>query len=396
MNASPITEDAGPLIFLLAGEHSGDALGARLMDALLRRTGGRIRFAGVGGPMMEARGLQSLFPMSEIAVIGVAEIVPRLPALLRRIRQTAAAANRMRPDAVVSIDTPDFSFRVQRRLGALDTCRIHYVAPQVWAWKPWRAKALAAVLDRLLVMLPFEPPLFERYGLSTTFVGHPVIESGADRGDGPRFRARHGIPAGSRVLCLLPGSRMGEVRRMLPAFAGAAGRLAERFPGLVTVLPTMPGVARYVVEQVAGWRTPPLVLDNDGEKYDAMASADAALAASGTVALELALAGTPSVIGYRMSPLTWRIVRAMVKVEYANIVNILLGREAVPERLQDGCTPEALASAAARLIEDPAAAAAQRDACAEAIAMLRDPEALPSDRAAEAVLACLGTGGKKR
>lgn len=389
MSAPRPAGNEGPLVFLIAGEPSGDALGARLMDALVRRTGGRIRFAGIGGPMMEARGLRSLFPMSEIAVMGVAEILPRLPAILRRIRRTADAARRMGPDAVVTIDSPDFCFRVLRRLRRLDTRRIHYVAPQVWAWKPWRAKAMASLLDRLLVMLPFEPSLFERHGLPTTFVGHPVIESGAGAGDGTGFRARHGIAADAPLLCLLPGSRMSEVRRMLPPFAGAAARLAARFPGLVAVLPTMPGVARHVVKQIAGWPAPPLVIEGSEEKYDAMAAADAALAASGTVALELALAGTPSVIGYRMNPLTWRVVRAMVRVEYANIVNILLEREAVPECLQDRCTPETLSAAVASLLEDPAAATAQRSACAEALAMLRDTAGPPSDRAAEAVLSCL-------
>lgn len=379
----------GPLIFLVAGEPSGDVLGAHLMDALLRRTDGRARFTGVGGPMMQERGLESLFPITDIAVMGLAEVVPRLPLVLRRIRETAAAAIRLRPDAVVSIDSPDFSFRVQRRLKRLNVPRIHYVAPQVWAWKPRRAKQVATLVDHLLTLLPFEPPLFERYGLACTFVGHPVIESGADAGDGPGFRTRRGIARDAPLLCLLPGSRMGEVRRMLPPFAGAVARLAEQFPGLAVVLPTVPGVAGYVRAQTAAWPLPPIIVENNGAKYDVMAAANAALAASGTVALELALAGTPSVIGYRMHPFTWHLVKVMVKVDYANIVNLLLKREAVPERLQERCSPDSLADAVATLLRDRAAVEAQRAACAEALAMLRHPDALPSDRAAAAVLACI-------
>jgi lipid-A-disaccharide synthase len=380
----------GPLVYLMAGEASGDALGARLMAALKAQTGGDIRFAGVGGLRMQAEGLKSLFPMDEIAVMGLAEVLPRIALIRRRIRETAADIQATRPDAIVGIDAPGFTFRVQQSLGpAIPAARIHYVAPSVWAWKPWRAKKAAALLDHLLVLLPFEPPLFERHGLPASFVGHPVIESGADRGDGAGFRVRHGIAADAKLVCLLPGSRAGEVTRMLPVLRGAAGLLGERFPGLAVVLPTMPGVAARVRAAVADWPVAPVVLEGDAEKYDAFAAADAALAASGTVALELAMAGAPSVIGYRMNALTWRLVKAMVRVQYVNIVNLLLEREAVPELLQYACTPARLAEAAARLIEEPKAAEAQRKACRRAIAMLRDPDALPSDRAAEIVLRCI-------
>lgn len=391
MNDSVAREDGpGPLIYLMAGEPSGDVLGARLMAALKRRTGGRVRFAGVGGTAMAAEGLESLFPMTDISVMGLAEVLPRISAVLRRIRETAADVVRCRPDAVVSIDAPGFTFRVQQRLGPhCPVSRIHYVAPTVWAWKPWRAKKAAALLDRLLVLLPFEPPLFERHGLTTSFVGHPVIESGADAGDGPGFRVRHGIAADAPLLCLLPGSRVGEVKRMLPVMAGAVAGLAGRFPGLALALPTVPAVAGLVRETVARWPVAPVVVETDGEKYDAMAAANAAMAASGTVSLELALAGTPTVIGYRMNALTWRVVKSMVRVRFASIVNLLLEREAVPELLQDACTPARMAEAVARLIEEPAAAEAQRAACRKAMAMLRDPDMSPSDRAASVVLGCL-------
>jgi lipid-A-disaccharide synthase len=374
----------------MAGEPSGDVLGARLMAALKRRTGGRVRFAGVGGTAMAAEGLESLFPMTEISVMGLAEVLPRISAVLRRVRETAADVVRRRPDAVVSIDAPGFTFRVQQRLGPhCPVSRIHYVAPTVWAWKPWRAKKAAALLDHLLVLLPFEPPLFERHGLTTSFVGHPVIESGADAGDGPGFRVRHGIAADAPLLCLLPGSRAGEVKRMLPVMAGAVVGLAGRFPRLTLVLPTVPAVSGLVRDTVARWPLAPVVVETDGEKYDAMAAANAAMAASGTVSLELALAGTPTVIGYRMNALTWRVVKSMVRVQFASIVNLLLEREAVPELLQDACTPARMAEAVARLIEEPAAAEAQRAACRKAMAMLRDPDMSPSDRAASVVLGCL-------
>ncbi len=381
--------DGGALIFLVAGEPSGDVLGARLMRALKEETGGRVRFAGVGGPRMAAEGLDSLFPMSDLTVMGLAEVLPRLPRLIRRIRQTARTAREMRPAAVVTIDAPDFSFRVAKRLKGAGIPLVHYVAPTVWAWRPGRARKIARILDHLLVLLPFEPPYFEREGLSCDFVGHPVIESGADKGDGEAFRRSHGIDPEAPVVCVLPGSRHSETSRLLPVFSETLRRLAETNPAVQVVVPAAPSVAGEVAAAAAAWPFPALVILDEAEKYAAFAAADAALAASGTVSLELALAGTPTVIAYRLSPLTAWIGRRLIRVRFVSLANIVLDREVVPEFLQERCRPDLLAPALGGLLNDPEVRQRQIDGAREAVAQLGGDGPLPSRRAARAVLSVL-------
>ena len=376
----------GELIFVIAGEPSGDGIGGRLMAALRARAGGRVRFAGIGGPAMTAAGLDSLFPMSELAVMGVIEVVPRVPRLLRRMRETAAAIRRERPAAVVSIDAPAFCFGVWRRLRGAGIPLIHYVAPTVWAWRPGRARKYARTIDHLMTLLPFEPPYFEREGLSCTFVGHPVLESGADGADGAGFRARHGLGDRGKVLGVLPGSRRGEVMRLMPHFGAAVARLADRFPGLEVVVPAIPALVPEIEAASRSWPVRPLVTSDVESKFDAMAACDAAIAASGTVSLELALAGVPMVIGYRLNPVTMVLVRRMIRVKYANLINLLLDRPAIPELLQGACRGEMLADAAQRLLDDEGARADQRAAAGEALAMLSAGDTSPSDRAAGVVL----------
>ncbi|HYC04846.1 MAG TPA: lipid-A-disaccharide synthase [Azospirillaceae bacterium] len=382
-----MTVDA-PLIFLLAGEPSGDVLGARLMAALKQETGGRVRFAGVGGERMVAEGLESLFPMAELTLFGLAELLPKLPNLIRRLSQTTRAVLEMRPDAVVTIDAPDFCFRIARRVKKArpDIRFVHYVAPTVWAWRPGRAAKIARFLDHLLALLPFEPPWFEKVGLPCSFVGHPVVEGGADRGDGPAFRARHGIPDAARLVTVLPGSRRSEVTRLLPDFGATLALLAPTHPGLHVVVPTVPQVAGLVREAVASWPVPVLVVEGDAEKYGAFAASEVALAASGTVALELALARLPAVIAYRIHPLTYRLYRRLITVRYVNLVNIMLDRPLVPELLQEDCTPPKLAEAFGRLLDDPAARTAQIDGVAEVARWLGQGDDPPSHRAARVVL----------
>jgi len=387
--AGAIPGDAS-LGFLIAGEPSGDAIGARLMAALKRRCHDRIRFAGIGGEQMQAQGLQSLFAMSELSLMGVAEVLPRIPALFRRMGETAAAVRAAAPDALVSIDVPGFCFGVWRRLKGSGVPLIHYVGPTVWAWRPWRVRKFARVLDHLMVLFPFEPPFFERAGLPCNFVGHPVLESGAGDGDGAAFRARHGIPPDAPVVCLLPGSRRSELARLLPPFAEAVEILAKRFPALRMVVPAGPGWADALAAACRDWPVDVLVLADGNEKFHAMAASTAALAASGTVALELALAGVPMVIAYRVNWATYQVVRRMVKVKYANLINLLLDRPAVPELLQDDCRGGRLAAAVARLLDDGAARDEQRAVGAEAVAALRAGDAAPSDYAAETVLRIIG------
>ncbi len=383
-----------PLIFLIAGEPSGDALGGHLMAALRRATGGRVRFAGVGGESMKEEGLDSLFSIAELSILGVFEIAPRIPQLFARMRQTAAAARRLAPAAVVSIDAPAFSHGVWRRLQGSGIPLIHYVAPTVWAWRSGRVKKFARYLDHLMVVLPFEPPLFERAGLGCTFVGHSVLESGAADGDGPGFRARHDIAPGDTLLCVLPGSRRGEIKRLLPPFGDALSLLARRIPGLHAVLPAVSQLTEQVSRASAQWPLPVTVTSGAAEKFDAMAASDAAMAASGTVTLELALAGVPTVVAYRINPLTYRVVKRMVTVKYVNMVNLLLDRPVVPELLQDDCRSELLADQVIRLLRDETARRSQGRAVAEAVAMLRPDHGAPSACAAKTVLRVIAERAK--
>lgn len=377
-------------LFLIAGEPSGDLLGARLMAALRARADRPVRFVGVGGERMVAEGLETLFPMADLAVMGVLAAVARLPLLIDRIDRTVVAIRDLHPAAIVTIDAPGFCFRVGKRLRrsrhpAREVPLIHYVAPSVWAWRPKRARKVAEFLDHLLALLPFEPPWFEREGLACTFVGHSIIEGGADRGDGAAFRARHAIAPDARLLVVLPGSRTSEVRWLLPDFRATLALLAPRYPGLVVVVPVVAHLATRVRAAVADWPVPTLVTEGDTDKYGAFAAAEAALAASGTVALELALARLPAVIAYRLNRLAGAIYRRMIHTKYVNLVNIMHGREVVPELLQDKCRPERLAAAVSRLLDDPAARQEQIDGLTTVDEWLGAGGTPPSRRAAEVV-----------
>jgi len=378
------------LIYVIAGEPSGDLLGGRLMAGLKARTGGTVQFAGIGGESMRAEGLDSLFPMAELTVMGLVEVLPRIPRILRRVRETVADIGARRPDAIVTIDSWGFTGRVQKTCQDLypDIPRIHYVAPMVWAWKPQRAKKLAKVLDLLMTLLPFEPEWFEREGLRSVHVGHPVIESGAGQGDGTAFRARHGIAADAKVLVALPGSRQSETNLLLPVFADTLTRLARSHPDLVVVVPTVETVADKVRAAAATWPLRAVVVDNRAEKYDAFAAGTAALAASGTVALELALAGLPAAILYRVSPVTAFIARRFMgfKIKWATLVNMVLDKAVMPEFLQEDCLPEQVAPVVARFLDDSADRAARRADMEEAMARLGYGGPSPSDRAAATVL----------
>ena len=386
---------AARCIMLVAGEPSGDLLGARLMAALKLRTLGRIQFIGVGGELMAEQGLRSIFPMRELSVMGLVEVLPRARRLLARLGETERAARTLNPDAIVTIDSPGFSFRLARRLHDLPVPLIHYVAPTVWAWRPQRARAVARLYDHLMVLFPFEPAWFERELLATRFVGHPLVESGADRGDGTAFRRRHGIAADARVIAILPGSRVGEVQRHLPTFGETLGRLRERFPGLQAVTVTVPPVAELVKAAAQTWPIRATVIEAAADKYHAFAAADVALAASGTVTLELSLARCPTVLAYRVNPLTAWIARRLITVRFVGMVNILLDRAVMPELLQAECRPDRLAEALTQLLIDPAARANQIDAGAEVAAALGAGGEPPSLRAADCVLHALTLGPRR-
>jgi lipid-A-disaccharide synthase len=358
-----------------------------------------VRFAGIGGERMAAEGLESLVPQAELALFGVFELLPHLPNLLRRMDQTVAEIVRLKPDAVIGIDSPGFTVRVAKRVrtAAPETPLIHYVAPTVWAWKPGRARKYAAIYDHLLVLLPFEPPYFEREGLPCTFVGHAVVESGAGQGDAARFRGKHGISPAKRVLTVLPGSRRGEVSRLLPIFRETVERLLPTHPNLVVVVPTVATVRESVSATVAAWPLQTIVVEGDAEKYDAFAASEAALAASGTVALELALSSLPAVIAYRLGRLTVALYRRFITVKYVSLVNLMLDRMLVPELLQEDCRPDRLAAVVGRLLDDPAARREQIEGVGEVARWLgAGAEAPPSERAAHAVLDVVAKGKRPR
>ncbi len=376
------------LIYLLAGEHSGDVLGARLIAALRKRVPD-VAFAGIGGPRMAAAGFSSLFPMRDLAVMGLVEVLPRLWHLRRRMDETVADIKARRPAIVVTIDSPGFALRLLRRLAPLGVKRVHYVAPQVWAWRERRVRDFPGLWDRLLCLLPFEPAYFARFGLDARFVGHPVLESGADHGDGARFRASHGIAPGAPVVILMPGSRPSEAGRLLPIYGATLARLAARFPDLVPVVPAAGAVAEMVGRAASDWPLRPHVVSDIAEKHDAFAAAAAALTKSGTSTLELALASVPMAVTYRVNALTAMIARRLIRVPHVAMVNLLAGREVVPELLQENCTPERLAATLVRLIEDNETKAAQRAAFRAVMTSLKPPAGLPSDAAAAAILEVL-------
>lgn len=376
--------NVSPLVFLIAGEPSGDVLGSRLMAALKKQTSGRVRFAGVGGELMKGEGLVGLFPMSELSLMGLAEILPHIPRLRRRIGETVDQVIKQRPAAVVTIDSPGFNFRVAKRLKGRGIPLIHYVAPTVWAWKPWRARRFAGVFDHLLALLPFEPPYFEAEGLSCTFVGHPVVEGLS--GDGEAFRRRYGISSEETLVCVLPGSRHGETSRLLPVFGETMAILGKSINKLRIVTPTVKTVKEEVAAAVGGWPVPALVIEDEIDKYGAFAACNAALAASGTVSLELAKAGAPMVIAYKVNPITAWLVRRLIRVRFVSLVNIILDRQAVPELLQRDCRPDKLAAALETLLGDEAARRAQTEATATALAKLGRNGPPPSERAAGVIL----------
>jgi lipid-A-disaccharide synthase len=373
-------------LYIVAGEASGDVLGARLM-ARLRAMRPDLSFAGIGGDRMAEQGLESLFPMRELALMGLLEVLPNLRSLARRMDQTVADIAARRPAALVTIDSPGFALRLAKRIKPMGIPVIHYVAPQVWAWRQGRVKEMAHRLDRILALLPFEPPFFERAGIPVTFVGHPVLESGADQGNAARFRAAHGIRPEERVVLVMPGSRRTEIRRLLPIFGEALRLLSARVPGLRPVVPLAGPVEEAVRQAAAGWAPGPILVRDLAEKHDAFAAASAGLIKSGTSSLEVALAGVPMAVGYRVNPITAEIVRRLVKVRYASIVNLLADAPVIPEYIQQDCRPDRLAAELERLLTDSAAAEAQRAGFARVLSMLRPPAGgSPSEAAARAVL----------
>lgn len=379
-------------VFLVAGEPSGDRLGGALMEGL-RSLDPQVQFDGVGGPLMQAQGLQSRFPMAELSVMGLVEVLPKFFHLKRRISETAQAVLDTQPDVLITIDSPDFSLRVAKLVKASSTIRtVHYVAPSVWAWRPGRADKMAKVIDHVLALLPFEPPYMERAGMECDFVGHPVVNEPVATGeDIAAFRLAYDLGEAPIVLTL-PGSRGGEIDRLAPVFGDALRLYLQDSPDTRVVVPTVAHMVDVVTEHVRSWPGNPVVVDprnmpsDDAvtQKRSAFAAADLALAASGTVSLELAAQATPMVIAYKLSWLTQKMAERMVKLDTVTLVNLVSDTRTVPECLLDDCQPEQIAAALRQVADAPTA---QRDAMATTMERLGRGGEAPGLRAAKAVLA---------
>ena len=367
-------------IYLIAGEPSGDRLGAALMAGLTSLHPG-VTFSGVGGPLMQAEGLTSLFPMEELSIMGIAEVLPKYLHLKRRIAEVAAKVAATHPDALITIDSPDFCFRVAKLVKAANPAQrtIHYVAPSVWAWRPGRAAKMATYIDHVLALLPFEPPYMTAHGMTCDFVGHPVV---AEPVATPQ-------PQAAPLLLALPGSRQSEVTRLMPIFGQVTGQLAQTHPGLRVALPTVRGVADAVRHLAASWPVTPDIIENADQKRQAFADATVALAASGTVSLELAANRCPMVIAYDMNPVTLWLMRRAALIDTVTLVNLVSGTRHVPEFIGPRCTPALIAPALADLMSNGPAREAQIMAMQTTMQRLGQGAEAPGLRAARSVIAAI-------
>jgi lipid-A-disaccharide synthase len=389
MSAAPAANPPGPHVFLVAGEESGDRLGAALIAALKRATQGRARFSGVGGAHMAQEGLHSLYALGDVAIMGFASIPMSLPKILVRIRETADAVIAAKPDVLVIIDSPEFTHRVARRVRArVPTIPIvDCVCPSVWAWRPGRARAMRPYIDRVLALLPFEPAAMQRLGgPPCTFVGHPLSEQVTRLR--PNAEEAHRRLSDPPLLLVLPGSRTSEIRRMARVFGDTVALVAARSGALEVVVPAVPRLRETVRKAVASWRVPARIAVEPAEKDAAFRSARAALTKSGTSTLELALAGVPMAAAYKVPLMEELVGRLLITAPSAILANLILGENVVPEFLQRDCTAGMLAAALVPLLHDTPERRRQVEAFARLDAIMEVGKASPSDRAAAVVLAC--------
>jgi len=382
--------DIARKIFLIATEESGDRLGANLMKVLRQRLGGAVRFEGVGGRSMAREGLLSLFPIEELSIVGLAEVVKQLPAHLRRIRKTADAVLQAAPDILIIIDSPDFTHRVARRVRARDPRIpiVDYVSPSVWAWRPGRARAMRRYVDHVLGLLPFEPEEYRRLrGPPCSYVGHPLIEQiGLLRPGVEEQKRREQEPP---VLLVLPGSRRSEIRHHMAVFGDTLGQLRDLGIAFEPILPTMVHLQEAVGEAVKGWPTQPRVVIGEREKQAAFRIAHAALAKSGTVTLELALSAVPMITAYKAGAIEAMIVRSLLQVNSVILANLVLGENVVPEFIQQDCAPQKLVPALRDILTDTPLRRRQLEAFAKLDSIMSTGNQPPSARAADIVLATL-------
>ncbi|MBU6339025.1 MAG: lipid-A-disaccharide synthase [Rickettsiales bacterium] len=348
--------------FIIAGEASGDVLGAKLI-AEIKSQSKAVEFIGIGGKLMKEQGLTSIFPMEELSVMGFLEVVPHIPKLLKRIKQTAESVIAEKPDAVITIDSPDFSFRVIKKLKNYEGKKIHLIAPSVWAYREGRAKKISKLYDLLLAILPFEPPYFEKHCLKTVFIGHPIVENAPDfslkEEKNLEFRNKYEIALADKVICVMPGSRNGEVKRIFPEFIKAVNILAsEKKYNLKVVIPLAEKTKNLVKEMAKDLVVKYFFVENN-EKQSAFFASDFALAKSGTNTVEISLYKIPMIIAYKINLLTHFIVKRMVRIKFANLVNLIANKEIIPEMLQDNCTGNKISEKLKELIDDESLAKKQ-------------------------------------
>jgi lipid-A-disaccharide synthase len=385
-----VNGDVARKIFLIATEESGDRLGAQLMKVLRQRLGGAVRFEGVGGQAMAREGLTSLFPIEELSIVGLTTVLRQLPKLLRLIRGTVDALLQAKPDILVIIDSPDFTHRVARRVRARDPTIpiIDYVSPSVWAWRPGRARSMRAYIDHVLALLPFEPDEYRRlHGPPCSYVGHPLTEQLSTLRPGVEETKRRSEKP--PVLLVLPGSRRSEIRRHLAVFGETLGRLRAEGVEFDAILPTMPHLLEMVREGVEEWNVSPRIVVGEQEKRAAFRIANAALAKSGTVTLELALAYVPMVTAYRTGAVEAWILRRAINAKTVILANLVIGENVVPEFLQQSCTPDKLSGALREIMTDSPLRQRQLAAFATINNVMSTGNQPPSVRAADIVLATL-------
>lgn len=373
-------------IYLIAGEPSGDLLGSRFMRAMKAKNP-NVEFLGVGGESMEREGLKSLFDISDLAIMGLAEVVPSIPKVLRLIKQTVTDIEQNKPDVIMTIDSWSFGARVQKKIRKkkLGIPQVHYVAPQVWAWKKKRARTMYKYVDLLLTLLPQEPKYFTPYNLDAVCVGHPVIESQVVSGDADAFRKQYNIEKDKTIISVLPGSRHNEVALLLPVFLESAKLLLQKNEDLHFVIPTVKTVAERVKKMCEGTKLPITIVEDEITRYGAFKASSAAIAASGTVALELAIAGVPHIVGYKVSPFSAWLVKHFLHIQFVNLSNIILGREIIPEVLQERCIPVNIALYIQGLLNKDSWYEKQIEGFAKVRQLLGMGEQTPSERACEII-----------
>ncbi|MGH1350371.1 MAG: lipid-A-disaccharide synthase [Methyloligellaceae bacterium] len=383
--------DGGKKIFIVTGEHSGDALGGPLMKALKARLGDKVEFACVGGKYMEEQGAKSIFPLSDIAVMGPIDIAKNLPRLIRRVYTTVDAIKKFKPDLLVIIDSPEFSHPIAKRIrkATPDVPIINYVSPSVWAWRPGRARKMKPYVDHILALLPFEPDAHKRLGgPDCTYVGHPMIErmEWMRSRDGDGLQRRLGLSGTQPVVVVLPGSRTNEVKRLMQPFGDTLNIARERFGPFQVIIPAVPSVRPLIEQGLSTWNITPHFVSGDDDKFAAFSLAHAALAASGTVTLEIALSGLPMVVGYKADWVVASVRKYLINIHSVVLANLVLGYNAFPEYIQEDCVPEKMSEALVPLLTNSQERKKQKEALNEISQKMLLDDREPSDAAADVVM----------